>query len=348
MKLLTVAVAWLSLVVPMLAQHARVRDAPQIDMPGQVDSNSPAYWKNGSFHLLNSTGNGPVHFSGVDQYQLGTTQGVRINRMNPWPVWMESVWVDPTGAILGWYHQEHFGVCPGSNLSVPQIGAAISYDGGNTYVDFGAIISSGYPVNCAAQNGYFAGGQGDVSVILDRQHHYFYFFFGNYAGPLESQGVAVARMPFWSRFSPRGAVMKYFAGAWTEPGVGGQVTPIFPAKASWMDANTDAFWGPAIHWNTYLNSFVMLLNRSCCSPGFPQAAIYASYSGNLEDPGSWTQPKRILRDTGWYPQVLGLEPGGTDRSAGRVARLYIYGHSRWEITFEKAEPPPPQPPPPEQ
>jgi len=44
---------------------------------------------------------------------------------------------------------------------------------------------------------------------------------------------------------------------------------------------------------------------------------------------------RILKDTGWYPQVLGIGPEGTDSLAGHVARLYIYGHSRWEIVFKK-------------
>ena len=115
--------------LPLWAQRAWVRQAPQIDMPSQVDSNSPAYWKDGAFHLLNSTGNGPVRASGSDQFHLGAPEAVWINRINPWPTWMEAVWVDPAGVILGWYHQEHFGLCPGSNLSVPQIGAAISYDG---------------------------------------------------------------------------------------------------------------------------------------------------------------------------------------------------------------------------
>ena len=50
-----------------------------------------------------------------------------------------------------------------------------------------------------AQNGYFAGGHGDFSVILDQEQRYFYFLFDNYSGPLEHQGVAVARMAFEDR-----------------------------------------------------------------------------------------------------------------------------------------------------
>jgi hypothetical protein len=150
-------------------------------------------------------------------------------------------------------------------------------------------------------------------------------------------------MPYWRRFRPAGAVTKYYSGVWTEPGIKGRTTPIFPAKASWMDAAADSFWGPSIHWNTYLNSYVMLLNRSCCGPGFPQKAIYISFAPGLDDPAAWTGAKCILQDTGWYPQVLGFGSQGTDTQAGRVARLYTYGHSRWEIIFEKPEesaPPP--------
>jgi hypothetical protein len=211
-------------------------------------------------------------------------------------------------------------------------------------MDMGAVLTSGDPYSCAAQNGYFAGGVGDFSVVLDRNKRYFYFLFTNYGGPLESQGVAIARMPFLYRYNPAAMVKKYFDGGWTEPGVGGRVTPVFPAKASWQDADTDSFWGPSVHWNTYLGTYVMLLNHSCCSPGFPQEGIYASFGGHLADPKSWTAPKRILVDSGWYPQVLGSGPNGTDSVAGRVARLWIYGHSRWEIVFYKPADVPDAPP----
>ncbi len=198
---------------------------------------------------------------------------------------------------------------------------------------------------CNSQNGFFAGGEGDFSVIADRGHEYFYFLFTNYGGALESQGIAVARMPFASRLAPNGAVWKYYQGGWTEPGVKGRVTPVLPAATSWQDAATNSFWGPSLHWNTYLNSYVMLLNHSCCSSGFPQEGIYASYNPDLSDPGSWSAPARILDDTGWYPQVLGAGPDGTDTVAGRTARLYTYGHSRWQIIFTKPGVPGEEPPP---
>jgi hypothetical protein len=256
--------------------------------------------------------------------------------------------VDPEGPIFGWYHQERFGLCPGTNLSVPRIGAVISYDGGASFQDLGIVLSSGDPLECRSQNGYFAGGHGDFTVVLDRHRNYFYFYFSNYSGPTETQGVVAARMPFDSRWSPTGSVQKYYQGEWSEPGLGGRMTPVFPAQVSWQRPDTDSFWGPSLHWNTYLESWVMLLNRSCCSPGFPQQAIWTSFGKDLSKPESWTKPDKILDNTGWYPQVMGFGDRGTDRLAGKVARLYIYGHSRWEVVFEKPEPAPDPPPPPEQ
>ena len=275
---------------------------------------------------------------------MGAPEAVRLNRSNPWPTWIESTWVESDNVVLAWYHQEHFGVCPGTNLSIPLIGAAISYDGGNTFFDQGTVLSSPDPVNCSSRNGYFAGGHGDFSVILDRNRKYFYFLFSNYAGPVESQGVAIARLAFANRYYPAGNVMKYYAGYWTEPGVRGRVTPIFPAKVSWQQENTNSLWGPSVHWNTYLESYVVLLNRSCCTSGWPQNGIYISFGAKLSDPASWTTPKKILQGGGWYPQVIGLGPNGTDSRAGRVARFYMYGHSDHEIVFDKPPTPPETPP----
>jgi hypothetical protein len=223
---------------------------------------------------------------------------------------------------------------------MPQIGAAMSYDGGNTFHDSGAILTSGVPADCNSKNGYFAGGHGDFSVVLDREQQYFYFLFGNYGGHAGSQGVVAARMSYADRFQPVGSVWKYFEGDWTERGIGGRTTPLFAVTESWQVENTDAFWGPSVHWNTHLEKWVLLMNRSCCAPGWPQEGIYASFNDNLSNIHGWSKPEKILDDTGWYPQILGLGPDETDSIAGDKARLYIYGHSRWELIFRKDDPEP--------
>ena len=79
----------------------------------------------------------------------------------------------------------------------------------------------------------------------------------------------------------------------------------------------------------------MLLNRAR-NERFDQDGIYVSYSPTLSDPRRWSTPHQILNGGGWYPQVVGLEPGeGTDKRAGRHARFYLTGKSEFFIDFAR-------------
>jgi hypothetical protein len=323
-------------------------------LPPVIDGNSAAFWSGGQMSLFHSTGV-PTVSRGSDQFSLWSTEPVHFDSFEHQPVWFEAAWQDDDGTLFLWYHHEPGGVCRGNSLTAPKVGAAISHDGGKTVQDLGIVLESGHPVDCGAKNGFFAGGHGDASVILDRERKYFYFFFTNYSGPLEEQGVATARMAFEDRYEPADAVHKYHGGDWLEPGVGGTVTPIFPAGEAWQGSDADSFWGPSIHWNSHLEQYFVLLNRACCSPGWPQEGIYFSFSGDLSEPSAWTPVRRLLlkREYSWspgyYPQVLGLEEGETDNVAGHVARLYVHGRSIWEIVFDKDDPsfePEPLPDPP--
>lgn len=313
-------------------QRVELRPAEPVALPAFSDSNSPVFWWGGSFRLLQSTGI-PVVSIGGSQFDTGATQPVWMNSLKDAPVWIESVWVDDDQTVFGWYHTEAL-VC-GGMLSKPQIGAVLSYDGGQSFVDLGIVLNSGEPLDCSAQNGFFAGGHGDFSVLLDTNRSHFYFYFGNYGGTESSQGVAVARLAFEDRFAPVGRVHKYHHGAWNEPGLGGAMTPILPATVGWTRENTDSFWGPSLHWNYFLGKYVMLLTRSCCEPGWPTEGTYISYNPDLSNPAGWTVPEKILEapEAWWYPQVIGLEIGASDREAGQVARFYISGESRWELVF---------------
>ena len=96
---------------------------------------------------------------------------------------------------------------------------------------------------------------------------------------------------------------------------------------------------------------MVLFNRACCKSGWPQEGIYLSINPDLSDPGNWTRPIKIMDakqigfSPGYYPQVVSTDPGGTDTLAGKFARLYIKGISKWGIEFltsdELASMPPP-------
>lgn len=325
------------------AQYAIVQPAHRASLPQVIDGNTSAMWADGELHIFHSTGV-PTRSKGPDQFHLGGTENIDFNSSDHKPVWFEAVWRDPDGTLFLWYHNEPGGVCSGNKLTAPRIGAAVSHDNGKTVEDLGIVLESGDPVDCDAENGFFAGGHGDFSVVPDQEGQFFYFFFTNYAGAADEQGVATARMPMDARYNPAGAVQKYYRGEWNQPGLGGHMTAIFPASVSWQESNTDSYWGPSVHWNTYLQQYVMLMNRSCCKPGWPQMGVFASYSVDLSHPETWVYPWWILDSSqishapGYYPQVLGLEEGGTDSVAGQVARLYVHGDSDFEIIFFRDTP----------
>jgi hypothetical protein len=63
-----------------------------------------------------------------------------------------------------------------------------------------------------------------------------------------------------------------------------------------------------------------------------------SFNRKLSDPG--LEPASALLDYGeFYSQVIGTDPPGegTDRLAGKRARLFVHGVSRYEIRFRRPE-----------
>jgi hypothetical protein len=202
--------------------------------------------------------------------------------------------------------------------------------------------------DCQTTNRYFVGGVGDFSVMLDHEAKYLYLFFSQYASRESSQGVAVARLPWAYRDSPAGRFSVWWRGAVWIPARRMQLEddrvtftysagmPIYRAQDGWHDDETvDAFWGPSVHWNTYLEQYVMLLNRARDSD-WHQEGIYVAFSPTLADPSAWSAPQRLLAGGQWYPQVIGLEPRmGSDKVAGERARLFISGKSHYFIEFER-------------
>jgi hypothetical protein len=328
-----------------------LRDALPISLPTgedgsgrilSVDSNSPAEWDNDGNLFVFTSLQWPYRSSGASLFELSwPAQPVAIA---PRPdvkggQWIEATYRSEDGTLYGWYHNEPPDVCDDSRLTAPRIGALVSYDDGLTWGNLGIILEAPPgSLYCDTKNYYFAGGNGDFSVLLDQGGEYFYFFIDTYHRQVGEQGVAVARMRFEDRDNPVGNVWKWRDGGWNEPGLGGHVTPTFPVLIDWHSVNANAFWGPSVHFNTYLGAYVMLLNHAV-DRYWSQEGVYISFNSDLEDPMGWSQPQRlpINQQLGFYPQVIGIDGGETDKLAGQVARLFISGHSDQEIVFHRTD-----------
>ncbi|MDH4065378.1 MAG: hypothetical protein OEW19_13345, partial [Acidobacteriota bacterium] len=324
-------------------------------LPGDVDSNSPAIWD-----LLEGQHVLTVFTSFAGQASLAS--GTRIARMGSADevgmvsppgngVWMEAVVTDAGGTWYGYYHNEiPAEICGRPERTIPRIGAARSTDRGRTWENLGIVLEArpGTQV-CDSPNQYFVGGVGDLSVMLDPASTTLYLFFSQYSREAETQGVAVGRLSWANRDQPVGRVEVWSDGVWLparavfgDAGEAAQPVWVYPSGTPlvtplhpWHDADeaNDAFWGASVHWNSYLQQYVMLLNRAK-DEQFGQEGIYVSFASALDDPSLWSPPQRILDSGSWYPQVIGVAVGdGTDKKAGARARFFMGGVSDYLIEF---------------
>jgi len=258
--------------------------------------------------------------------------------------WIESIWRDSSGKLYGWYHAEILAHCA-KRLFIPHIGSLHSNDDGLTWHLDDVLLRA--PVDlfdCSYQNGFLAGGYGDFSVIPDRTQTYFYLHFSSYVPLEQSQGIAVARYPIEARDNPAPTVEIWSEGMWRKGG-GHLPTPFFPVIRGWSHKDPDAFWGPAVHYNRDLQTFVMLVNHTQHGEGdIRQEGIYCSFNKDPADPEGWSPPICIVKGGGWYPQVVGLGPEDGDTISGAAARFFMTGFSEWEIRFTRSTSRQPTPP----
>jgi hypothetical protein len=343
-----------------------IRDAAPIQLPGvevpargllhECDSNSPAHWDGDTLYVFNSYSH-PWRSSGPDLFHLDSHLSTRLGDLNDkLDLWIEATWKDDRdGTLYGAFHYEPDAVCFSNKHlpTMPRIGWLRSQDNGAVWEDLGFIIEANRrAVRCDTESPWDCGGTGDFSFVLDQNRDYFYFFGTSYDSEFAEQGVWVARMRFSDRANPSGKVMKWHQGAWSEPGLWGHVTPVFPAERDYHGKDGSMFWGPSVHWNTYLGMYVMLLNHAI-DTRLTADGIFISFNMRLDDPARWSKPRMILdraeiqrtmtgagvsatkSENGWYPEVIGTEKGETDKIVGRSGRFFMAGWSRKEITFLK-------------
>ncbi len=322
--------------------NARLIPASRLALPGDVDSSNPAIWSlvGGARRLFvfSSWGGIPTRASGPSMKELTLDGPVAFGRHPGHGVWIESIVPDDGGTWYAYYHHERAAdACGRADRQLPSIGALKSSDRGRTWDDLGIILDA--PADsaaCESPNRFVLGGVGDVTAVLDADSRDLYLYFSQYGRDPLAQGVAVARLTWADRDDPVGKAFVWRDGVWL-PDATASGTPLVRASQPFHDRSpdSDVFWGPSIHWNTYLNQYVMLLNRAR-DDEFNQDGIYVSYSPTVSDPSRWTVPVKIMHGGTWYPQVVGTEIGtGTDRRAGKRARFFLTGRSDRVIDFER-------------
>jgi hypothetical protein len=358
------ALVFFGISVPFAAAPAvrvSLTPAPVLTLPGSVDSNSPVLWdlEGGQqrMFVLTSHSGAPSVASGLAVDRLSAATAVELTPHPGYGVWMEAVVADDVETWYGYYHNEWPATrCGRDDRFVPRIGAAKSTDRGRTWQDLGVVLQARQSATaCESTNRYVIGGFGDLSVMLDPNKQFLYIFYSQYPNRQEGQGVAVARLAWADRDRPSGRAETWREGVWSGsrrrevvPGLPGvervtlewtylSATPLVAPTQAWHDGDdkVDAFWGPAVHWNTAIEQYVMLLNRAK-DENYGQEGIYVSYAPRLDDPTLWTPPQKILNGGRWYPQVVGSSLGtGTDKMAGATSRFFMSGKSEWMINFAK-------------
>jgi hypothetical protein len=321
---------------------ARLVSAPRLELPARIDSSNPAVWSmaDGVMRLfvISSWGGVPVIASGASIDSLQSDGVVNFASHPGHGVWFEAIIPAADDTWYGYYHHERpADVCGRPDRQLPRIGAMRSFDRGLTWEDLGIVLDAPAGAEaCDSANRFVLGGVGDVTAALDAEGKDVYLYFSQYSRDPAAQGVAVARLAWADRDEPAGKASVWRDGAWIPdwqlPG-----TPLVRAAQPFHDRSpaSDVFWGPSIHWNTYLQQYVMLLNRAR-DDQFGQEGIYVAFSPTLSDPAQWSTPAKILNGGSWYPQVIGTEAGtGTDRLAGKRARFFMTGRSDRFIEFER-------------
>ena len=332
---------------------ARLVDAATLTLPGRVDSNTPLLWHlddgRSVLTAITSWGGVPEVARGASVQALALEGGVTFTNHPGHGVWFEAIVADDLDRWYGFYHHERpADECGRPDRQLPRIGAARSVDFGRTWDDLGIVLDA--PANsaaCGSTNRFTLGGVGDVTAALDRGQEFLYLYFSQYGRDPVSQGVAAARLAWADRDAPVGRAEIWNDGAWLpvrDAASEGEAprwdypvgTSLWPPSRPFHDGqpSADVFWGPAIHWNAFLEQYVMLLNRAK-DEQYGQDGIYVSFSPTLADPRAWAPPVELMNGGGWYPQVAGLDGADTDKLAGQRARLFITGRSSRVIVFSR-------------
>ncbi|MGH2597848.1 MAG: hypothetical protein ACRDJ9_00520 [Dehalococcoidia bacterium] len=215
-----------------------------------------------------------------------------------------SVLPDPrTGELIGFFHAEQ---CDRDNYTA-SIGAARSGDGGVSWQRTGAVITGRRSTDSCDKSSPRGAGQPSVAHVGD----YLYLYYTDWGGDIPDQ-IHLARAPISSATEP-GAWSKYYQGSFSEPGLGGDSTPVIrrpePVDQGVYAANA------SVSYNTYLHRYLAVFDAS---NGF--------WTTSSADGITWDQPVRLPVQ---FPQSSAATSRGTTWfgyasliSASELSHLY--------------------------
>jgi len=244
---------------------------------------------------------------------------------------------------------------PASPSAVCRIGIMRSDDGGKSWSNKGIFIEDEQPRlilkphNTAAN---FAGGTGDPSAVVSGD--YLYLFYGEYGYPgkynkstyntkteWSGQCISIARILLTDLDKPAGKARRWDGSGFNAAynAAGNPVAALqIPTAQGGGPASSPAgkyYWGPSVSWNTYLNSWVMLMAKAE-GPSWKGSSIFISFNKNRDlgagkNSQEWSAPQLLVDKPGhtiWYPslQPESATANGSNKYSslklGQKARLF--------------------------
>jgi hypothetical protein len=153
---------------------------------------------------------------------------------------LSGMWVDPdTGNWYGLVHNEFTPQPFGDGLHYDAIDYAVSTDQGKVWTITGHAVTTPYSTvrndTTTFPNQTYDYGDGDQRLFVDTASGYFYLYYGSRIVDKGGSWAAfyehVARAPISAKMAT-GSWQKWYAGAWTQPGVGGQESNMVPVGAT--------------------------------------------------------------------------------------------------------------------
>jgi len=227
--------------------------------------------------------------------------------------WLMSVFRRPDSSLLGFYHAEdwEFGTNANPNgIAWKYVARATSTNDGVTWQKDGVILSSANPKPATPD----WGGNGDHCVVWDEANARWICFFHEDYLMVASSSDSEGRPGTW---------YKYYQGAFTEPGIGGFASPL----SGW---EAHAGGNPSVHFNTFLNCWVMVAHT--WGSIFGPSSLWISTSADLIH---WAPPRPLLESVTpqrfWYTTIL----GPTDTEAGQTAELVYGSWTNMDVNIRK-------------